>query len=259
MEEAIQVCKESGWHYTAIENIIIDTDKLNIYEKMTLIVLCRFADIKSKTCFPSLKTIAVKAGASKSTVQKSLKTLQEKGFIDISARLNDKDGNQSNIYTIKDNYIVLYRQEIHPIPSDTIGLYRDAIYPIPSDTTKQEPVNKSQSELSIPFAEIKNAFNEICVSLPKVKQLTDSRKAHVKARLTEIDNNIDELFEIFGEIEASDFLTNRKKDNRNNWKASFDWIFNPNNFTKIIEGKYDNKEDKNWPVKRRDEPEVFEC
>ena len=29
------------------------------------------------------------------------------------------------------------------------------------------------------------------------------------------------------------------------WKADFDWLFNPTNFLKIMEGKYDNKNSAN--------------
>ena len=36
-----------------------------------------------------------------------------------------------------------------------------------------------------------------------------------------------------------DFLKGKIKSYE--WKASFDWIINPNNFVKIIEGRYDNK------------------
>lgn len=109
-----------------------------------------------------------------------------------------------------------------------------------SQVTTNKESNKKDKEC-IPYAEIQKAFNEACVSLPKIKQLTASRKKHLNARLTEINNNIESLYGLFNEIEASDFLTNRKKDNRNDWKADFDWIMNPANFTKILEGKYKNK------------------
>ena len=47
------------------------------------------------------------------------------------------------------------------------------------------------------------------------------------------------IHEIFDCIEASPFLLGT---NGNDWKADFDWVFcSPNNWLKIVEGKYKSK------------------
>ena len=108
---------------------------------------------------------------------------------------------------------------------------------------------------------IAELFNSTCVSLAKVKLLSKARMSQVEARLKEIkqapETYVSFLQDLFARIERSDFLTNRSGLNRNNWRATFDWIFAPRNFIKIIEGNYDNKgasaidnltEPDNWQV-----------
>lgn len=92
---------------------------------------------------------------------------------------------------------------------------------------------------------VQDSFNSICTSLPKLKLLTRKRLEPVEARLKEMKQTPETymayLKQFFKSVEASDFLTNRKGNNRNEWKATFDWIFAPSNFAKIIEGNYANR------------------
>ena len=49
------------------------------------------------------------------------------------------------------------------------------------------------------------------------------------------------MIEVIDKTAESDFLSGRKKDGRS-WHATFDWIIEPSNFTKILEGNYANRE-----------------
>lgn len=80
-----------------------------------------------------------------------------------------------------------------------------------------------------------NAWNEICVSLSKVKSLPDRRKQKIKLRVAEMET-IEKVREIFTRIEASDYCRGSK-----GWKVTFDWIIdNSLNWRKVDEGNYDN-------------------
>lgn len=48
----------------------------------------------------------------------------------------------------------------------------------------------------------------------------------------------EKLTELFRKAEASDFLTKR---NSTGWKAGFDWLMKPENYTKVLECNYDNR------------------
>ena len=91
---------------------------------------------------------------------------------------------------------------------------------------------------SITAKAVIQAYNEICVSLPKVQKVTDARLKHVKARLQ--DHTLEEIKSAFIIAERSDFLTGKKTS----WRADFDWLMKENNLVKVIEGNYtDTKPD----------------
>jgi len=76
--------------------------------------------------------------------------------------------------------------------------------------------------------------------LSEIRQLTTKRINGIKARQREDGFNIHEIFD---SIEASPFLLGK---NGNDWKADFDWVFcSPNNWLKIVEGKYKGEKNQN--------------
>ena len=70
----------------------------------------------------------------------------------------------------------------------------------------------------------------------KIEVLTEKRKKAINARMKEHGKNV--ITEVLRRTFRSSFLNG---ENEKNWKASFDWIFKPENFVKILEGNYDNK------------------
>lgn len=82
-------------------------------------------------------------------------------------------------------------------------------------------------------------YNRICKSLPEVRAITDKRKKAIKARWKENGKSLEFFIDYFQRVEDSNFLSGRSgKD----WKANFDWIMNPTNMAKVLEGNYDNKQ-----------------
>ncbi len=83
-----------------------------------------------------------------------------------------------------------------------------------------------------------NTIKENGSRIPIVRRIDDRRKSMLHARM--MDYGIDALYEVVDKVIASKFLNG---DNKTGWKADFDWMFGPNNFRKVIEGKYDNREE----------------
>ena len=83
---------------------------------------------------------------------------------------------------------------------------------------------------------IKDIYNEICVSFPRLTVLSDRRKQAIKARLKTY--TVDDFKLLFEKAEASDFL---KGSNNRDWQASFDWLIKDANMAKVLDGNYDNK------------------
>jgi hypothetical protein len=74
---------------------------------------------------------------------------------------------------------------------------------------------------------------------PTILSLTDKRKKMVATLLKSYSKN--QIMEVIIKCKESDFLSGKiKSENKTPFKASFDWIFKPANFIKILEGNYDN-------------------
>lgn len=80
-------------------------------------------------------------------------------------------------------------------------------------------------------------YHETCTGLSRVQKITDARRKSVSARVNDWGEDV--VRSIFSHVAKSDFLMGRVSGR--DWKASFDWIMNPTNFTKIMEGNYINK------------------
>lgn len=94
----------------------------------------------------------------------------------------------------------------------------------------------------IPFKEIKNLWNSICIGYPRMVVISDARKNKIRNRVAEmggVEKALPIIKTIFEKAQASSFL---KGDNKRGWKALFDWFFeNDKNWVKVFEGNYDDK------------------
>jgi hypothetical protein len=86
------------------------------------------------------------------------------------------------------------------------------------------------------YESIAEAYNRICVSLPKCMKLTKTRRDKLRARLAE-HPGIDWWEGLFAKCQATPFCTG---SNGHGWRASLDWLIeNDGNALKVLEGKYD--------------------
>lgn len=72
--------------------------------------------------------------------------------------------------------------------------------------------------------------------IPKIRTITEERKKFIRARVKEFGKNA--LATAVKKAAESDFLNGC---GNKAFVASFDWIFRPTNFPKVLEGNYDNK------------------
>lgn len=87
------------------------------------------------------------------------------------------------------------------------------------------------------YSEIVERFNSTCNRLSKVIKITDKRKKSIDARIKEYDQET--IYKVFDMVANNKFLNG---DNDRGWKVDFDWLVNPNNFIKVLEGKYNKQE-----------------
>jgi hypothetical protein len=104
-------------------------------------------------------------------------------------------------------------------------------------------------ENSVDYEKLVSLYHQKCPDMPAVKTLNTSRKRAVNARVKEHGKLLVlEALELAGK---SPFLNG---DNDRNWKANFDWIFNPTNFAKILDGCYPEKAEKEEKLTYKPKP-----
>lgn len=108
-------------------------------------------------------------------------------------------------------------------------------------TTADAVVGKSRGLPPCPYEQIVDLYHKTLPTLRRVVRLTPARKAQIKARWNEDNQDLDGWRMIFEHIGESDFLMGRHKprtDNQSPFQADLDWITKASNWVKIIEGKY---------------------
>ena len=86
------------------------------------------------------------------------------------------------------------------------------------------------------LATIRELYNSVCGSYPRLVKLSEARKKAIRARLR-VGYTVDDFRRLFEMAEASDFLKGR---NRRNWSATFDWLIADANMAKVLDGNYNN-------------------
>lgn len=128
---------------------------------------------------------------------------------------------------------------------------------ISKDNISKDNINNMSTSVdsrnAFDYQSVINSFNSICVSLPTVQKLTNKRRNQMKnAKKILCEMSFEEFFRI---VESSDFLTGRNGV----WNGcGFDWIFNPANLTKIIEGNYANKQSTTTKTQRNYEGDFWD-
>lgn len=125
------------------------------------------------------------------------------------------------------------RKKLLELAENTEGGQKVDICPLEIDIEKDKD---KEIRDRINYKQIKDLYNDICISFPKLTVLSEKRKQAIKARYRTYC--LAQFKEMFEKAEASDFL---KGANSNDWQANFDWMMKDANFAKILDGNYDNK------------------
>ena len=166
----------------------------------------------------------------------------------------------TNEITIKstNKYTIVYVQNWAKYQMEAVDVNQQKNKRDLPNSTNEQPTNNQQTTTDKEIKEIKklrseeknlNAlvgdceklateWNELmkAKSIPQVRMpLSQTRKSHIENRIA--SHGIDVFREMMNKVAMSDFCNGSS----NGWLASFDWCINPANFTKIIEGNYDNK------------------
>ena len=109
------------------------------------------------------------------------------------------------------------------------------------DKKKEIELDKDKRK-NIDYEQIKDLYNDICISFPRLTVLSNNRKKAIKARLNTY--SVEQFRQMFELAEQSSFL---KGNNNRNWQATFDWLIKDTNFVKVLEGNYSDQKETYTP------------
>jgi hypothetical protein len=109
-------------------------------------------------------------------------------------------------------------------------------------TGNREQGKESDDLSGCPHKEILALYHDTLPNLRTVRAWTPARQEMLRARWKEDAErqNLDWWKEFFQRVAGSDFLTGKSTGDRP-FEADMEWLVRPQNFVKVIEGKYDNK------------------
>ena len=153
-------------------------------------------------------------------------------------------------------YNLKVQPEVYPV-------VQPEVYPVIQSVDIINNKNKQKQQKSNPdglpektdafsdqIATIRELYNSVCGSYPRLVKMSEARKKAVRARLR-AGYTVDDFQRLFEMAEASSFL---KGKNNRNWTATFDWLIADANMAKVLDGNYSDREGQK---REKDESEAW--
>lgn len=223
------------------------------HKEQKVLINSDFIAVKKGEMITSQVKLGGKWGWDRKKVKKFLDLLKEDSMITYEA---------TNHFTLVKvlNYDVYQDDDLEArgsvLPND-----KDSTRPTPPHHLPQQlPTNNNENndnndnkeilygeDSDSPYQGIIDAWNEL--GLQSLRTISNQRAKLLSARLKE--HGEDSIYEAMDRIRASSFL---KGQNKTGWTISFDWLVRPNNYIKVLEGNY---EDKNKARSEKTETEKY--
>lgn len=224
--------KVKDGNYYVVQSFMVKDLKLKGLEKDVYAIIYGFSQGDNQKFNGSLQYLADWTTSTKQGVIKVLKSLQDKGLI-------IKEDKQIN--GVK--FCEYYTTELNTLLNNVEEGIKQSL------TGGVKPSSPNNISLNTQINNIKDMYNEICISFPRCTALSNNRKTSIKARLNTY--TLEDIKKVFTLAEQSDFL---KGKNDRNWSANFDWLLKDSNFAKVLDGNYNNKQggNNNGNIKKAD-------
>lgn len=223
--------------------------------RLVLICMANYADKNGQGIFPSVETLKADTGLSERAIRYKIGVMVDSGVLvagnpKVVAAYIDRKDKRPMCYDI-----VMNRGAPHA-PGEAAGCTtcQNGVHVVPERGAPHAPNPSLNLQLTeehvaavekgIPFGRILELYHGILPQFPRVRSLTPDRKKAISGRWNDSADcqSIDYWEGFFQRVERSDFLSGRLPRNggHETWRCDFDWLVNPNNHAKIMEGKYDN-------------------
>ena len=198
------------------------------------------------------QVLSVLTGMSRSGILKARNELKQRGLIDFrergtkatiycitmsnSKQVSEQDGVQNSVRNSEQDGV---QNSVRNSEQDGVQngstLYKQKEKQNIEKSTSDEVPEKSDA-FSDQITTIRELYNSVCGSYPRLVKMSEARKKAIRARLR-AGYTVDDFRRLFEMAEASDFLKGR---NRRNWSATFDWLIADANMAKVLDGNYNH-------------------
>jgi hypothetical protein len=140
---------------------------------------------------------------------------------------------------IQDYWDKKKKEEETDIPRNNHGKSVDLPLVNENENENENELNKGIGEKNekIDYDLIVSNYHSLCPKMAKVQVLTPKRIGYINARFGEHGlEGITKVLRLAGQSKFLNGLNDRA------WKADFEWLIRPENFVKVLEGKYDNRQ-----------------
>jgi predicted transcriptional regulator len=236
-------------HKSIIKNENIDCTTLGIYVKIITF---------SKDWQLNIKGLSSVLNLSDSKIRTSITLLEKEGYITRHSVKDEQgkfNGWNYNIYSIPTSDVTqagkrtcqktdtpLNGQDQEPTSPKTDitenGEENNIRHNEHIDLNNKEEINNTKTDAStIDYNYIKQQWCEHCSMLAAIRGINTKRKKAIANTLKSNNANVDDLIKCFKIIATSEFC---KGDNKQGWKATFDWIINDTKscFNRLLEGEF---------------------
>ena len=163
----------------------------------------------------------------------------ETKYKELKSMLELDENNSYRFAQVCDESVTVPSQPCDDVVADMSTQGREGKDRIVKDNTiNNTHIEKSACADRIDYKSIMDSFNEKCGKyLPKVKTLTNKRKTKIKNLLSRVQK--EDIIAAFDKVSKSHFL---QGGGRTGWVADFDWLMDENNIAKVLEGNFDDRQ-----------------
>ena len=205
----------------------LSTGQVSLY--FALLHVCNRSNWTEWFAAPN-QVLSVLTGLSRSGILKARNELKQRGLIDFQEKATKATKYKVTMANSKQVSTQIGVQDGTQI-SDTLYKHKQ------NEKSSTDVLPEKTDAFSDQLATIRELYNSVCGSYPRLAKMSEARKKAVRARLR-AGYTVEDFKRLFEMAEASSFL---KGQNNWNWTATFDWLIADANMAKVLDGNYKDK------------------
>ena len=213
----------------------LSTGQVSLY--FALLHVCNRSNWTEWFAAPN-QVLSVLTGLSRSGILKARNELKQRGLIDFQEKATKATKYKVTMANSKQVSTQIGVQDGTQIGVQDGTQISDTLYKHKQNEKSSTDVLPEKTDaFSDQITTIRELYNSVCGSYPRLVKMSEARKKAIRARLR-AGYTVEDFQKLFEMAEASDFL---KGKNNRNWSATFDWLVADSNMAKVLDGNYTDR------------------